>query len=49
MLHWSPKVGLEEGLTKTIAYFDALLSASSSTVTPFEPGAPVPELARTGS
>jgi len=47
MLHWSPKVDLDEGLTKTIAYFDALLSASASSVTPFEPA--LPDLARTGS
>lgn len=25
-LHWEPKIQLEEGLTKTIAYFDGLLS-----------------------
>lgn len=25
-LGWEPKIGLEEGLTKTISYFDALLS-----------------------
>ena len=47
MLHWSPKVGLDEGLMKTIAYFDALLSASASSVTPFEPAST--DLARTGS
>ena len=47
MLHWSPKVDLDEGLTKTIAYFDALLSASASSVTPFEPAST--DLARTGS
>ena len=29
-LGWSPKVKLEDGLTKTIAYFDKLLSTSSS-------------------
>lgn len=28
LLHWSPKVQFEEGLTQTIAYFDALLSKS---------------------
>jgi UDP-glucuronate decarboxylase len=26
LLHWAPKVQLEEGLTRTIAYFDALLA-----------------------
>jgi UDP-glucuronate decarboxylase len=26
LLHWSPKVQLEEGLSRTIAYFEALLS-----------------------
>ena len=29
-LGWEPKVGLREGLAKTIAYFDGLLGASSS-------------------
>jgi UDP-glucuronate decarboxylase len=29
LLHWSPKVGLEEGLTRTITYFDKLLSSPS--------------------
>ena len=47
MLHWSPKVDLDEGLMKTIAYFEALLSASASSVTPFEPA--LPEFAKTGS
>ena len=27
LLHWSPKVDLKEGLTRTIAYFDALLTS----------------------
>jgi UDP-glucuronate decarboxylase len=27
LLHWSPKVALEEGLSATIAYFDGLLSS----------------------
>jgi UDP-glucuronate decarboxylase len=27
-LGWSPKIQLEEGLTKTIAYFDGLLKAN---------------------
>jgi UDP-glucuronate decarboxylase len=26
VLNWEPKVKLEDGLTKTIAYFDALLA-----------------------
>ena len=26
LLQWQPKVGLDEGLAKTIAYFDGLLS-----------------------
>jgi UDP-glucuronate decarboxylase len=29
LLHWTPKVTLEEGLNKTIAYFDALLAHPS--------------------
>jgi UDP-glucuronate decarboxylase len=29
LLHWAPKVHLEEGLTRTIAYFDALLASPS--------------------
>jgi UDP-glucuronate decarboxylase len=29
LLHWAPAVSLEEGLTKTIAYFDQLLSSST--------------------
>ena len=29
-LDWAPRVELREGLTRTIAYFDALLSASAS-------------------
>lgn len=29
LLHWSPKVQLEEGLSATIAYFDGLLSSPS--------------------
>ena len=28
MLDWEPKVGLETGLARTIAYFDQLLSAA---------------------
>jgi UDP-glucuronate decarboxylase len=28
LLHWTPKVSLEEGLKKTISYFDALLANS---------------------
>jgi UDP-glucuronate decarboxylase len=28
ILHWTPKVTLEEGLNKTIDYFDALLTGS---------------------
>jgi UDP-glucuronate decarboxylase len=28
LLHWTPKVTLEEGLNKTINYFDALLANS---------------------
>jgi UDP-glucuronate decarboxylase len=28
LLHWTPKVALEEGLNKTISYFDALLADS---------------------
>jgi UDP-glucuronate decarboxylase len=28
LLHWTPKVTLEEGLNKTISYFDALLANS---------------------
>jgi UDP-glucuronate decarboxylase len=28
LLHWSPKIGLEEGLNRTISYFDALLASS---------------------
>jgi len=28
ILHWTPKIALEEGLTKTINYFDALLTNS---------------------
>ncbi len=27
-LDWSPKIQLEEGLTKTIAYFDGLLKVN---------------------
>jgi UDP-glucuronate decarboxylase len=26
LLHWAPKVGVEEGLNRTIAYFDNLLA-----------------------
>ena len=33
-LDWSPKVGLREGLTETIEYFDALLSAGESLTKP---------------
>ena len=29
LLHWSPKVQLEEGLGRTITYFDSLLSSPS--------------------
>jgi UDP-glucuronate decarboxylase len=29
LLHWAPTVSLQEGLTKTIAYFDQLLSSST--------------------
>jgi UDP-glucuronate decarboxylase len=29
LLHWSPKVQLEDGLKRTIAYFDAVLSSPS--------------------
>jgi len=29
LLHWSPKVGLREGLGRTIEYFDRLLSSPS--------------------
>jgi UDP-glucuronate decarboxylase len=32
LLHWQPKIDLEEGLKRTIAYFDALLSSEKSTV-----------------
>jgi len=31
MLHWTPKVDLREGLTRTIAYFDEMLAASTAT------------------
>jgi UDP-glucuronate decarboxylase len=30
LLHWSPKTELDDGLTKTITYFDSLLRQSSS-------------------
>ena len=36
LLRWSPKVPLEEGLKRTIAYFDALLTRQSGTVLPLE-------------
>ena len=32
LLKWQPRVGLEEGLKKTIAYFDQLLSRNDETV-----------------
>jgi UDP-glucuronate decarboxylase len=32
LLHWTPKVGLEEGLNRTIDYFDKLLADPSETV-----------------
>jgi UDP-glucuronate decarboxylase len=32
LLHWQPKVDLKEGLQRTIAYFDALLSKDESPV-----------------
>jgi UDP-glucuronate decarboxylase len=34
LLHWKPKVSLEDGLSRTIAYFEALLSSNSSAVIP---------------
>ena len=34
LLHWQPKVALEDGLQRTIAYFDALLSRQGATVSP---------------
>ena len=30
LLGWTPAVGLEEGLQRTIAYFDALLGAGKA-------------------
>jgi UDP-glucuronate decarboxylase len=36
LLHWSPKVDLEEGLGRTIAYFDKLLSQQRDTVRQLE-------------
>lgn len=36
LLHWSPKVDLEEGLSRTIAYFDKLLSQQRDTVRQLE-------------
>jgi UDP-glucuronate decarboxylase len=32
LLHWQPKIGLEEGLKRTIAYFDELLSRDAPAV-----------------
>jgi UDP-glucuronate decarboxylase len=32
LLHWQPKVGLKEGLKRTIAYFEALLAHEKSPV-----------------
>jgi UDP-glucuronate decarboxylase len=32
LLHWRPKIDLEEGLKRTIAYFDTLLSSEKSPV-----------------
>src|SRR5690606_10242536 len=34
MLDWEPKVPLDEGLTRTIAYFDRLLSGSRKRLSP---------------
>ncbi|GJE18449.1 UDP-glucuronic acid decarboxylase family protein [Methylobacterium marchantiae] len=36
LLHWKPKVDLEDGLRRTIAYFDALLTRSSAEIHAFE-------------
>jgi UDP-glucuronate decarboxylase len=36
LLHWSPKVDLEEGLGRTIAYFDRLLSQQHDSVRQLE-------------
>ena len=30
LLHWSPNVGIQEGLSRTISYFDILLSSPSA-------------------
>jgi hypothetical protein len=32
VLPWRPKVGLDEGLEKTIAYFDRVLSARNDAI-----------------
>ena len=34
LLGWAPRIELREGLMKTIAYFDGLLSASSEGISP---------------
>jgi UDP-glucuronate decarboxylase len=32
VLDWRPRIGLDEGLNKTIAYFDAMLSAEADSL-----------------
>ena len=34
LLHWTPKVALDDGLKRTIAYFEALLAGPGGTVSP---------------
>ncbi|PZU95181.1 MAG: NAD-dependent dehydratase [Chelatococcus sp.] len=36
LLHWRPKVGLEEGLTRTIGYFESVLAAQHDPVREIE-------------
>jgi hypothetical protein len=45
-LDWQPRVGLEAGLTRTIAYFDELLARASEV--PGAGAASAPEFATEG-
>ena len=34
LLHWEPCIALDQGLTRTIAYFEALLTAENQRARP---------------
>ncbi|GEP11600.1 UDP-glucuronic acid decarboxylase family protein [Methylobacterium gnaphalii] len=36
LLHWKPRIGLDDGLRRTISYFDALLARNQSAVHPLQ-------------